>query len=256
MSEAQRILLDRGIGQRELARIAGGSPSTSRDWLTGKLTPSQNKRSAIAAALPYCPVGLWDMKPHGIGMIQSRAAQAATHAASLPQPTAVAAPAVACGAPPRPPAYPAPGSPDQAPRVAQAPAQAVPPPAPPPRPRLPPLESSRAPTRDLDPVAFPPGSAKRSARELLDRVQMWREEAEAERNLDWLAKLIPQESRAIAELARYSGELSASDEDRLTRTTRWSEVVAALQVALRPYPDAAEAASRSLAAFDTTRRGM
>lgn len=252
MSEAQRILLDRGIGQRELARIAGGSPSTSRDWLTGKLTPSQNKRSAIAAALPYCPVGLWDMKPHGIGVIQSRAAQAATHAASLPQPPAVAAPDVACAVPPRPPSYPAPGSPTPAPQAALAPAQA----APPPRPRLPPLESSRAPTRDLDPVAFPPGSAKRSARELLDRVQLWREEAEAERNLDWLTKLIPQESKAIAELARYSGELSASDEDRLTRTTRWAEVMTALGSALRPYPDAAEAASRALAAFDSARRGV
>jgi hypothetical protein len=87
-------------------------------------------------------------------------------------------------------------------------------------------------------------------------VQSWREEAEADRNLDWLAKLIPQESKAIAELARYSGELSASDEDRMTRTTRWSEVVAALRLALRPYPDAAEAAGMALAAFDSTRRGV
>lgn len=108
----------------------------------------------------------------------------------------------------------------------------------------------------LDPNEYPPGSAKRLAREQLDRIQGWRADAEQDRNYDLLIKFGPLESKAIETLAKFSGELSPADEDRLSRTSQFAAVTKALLDALRPFPEACEAAATALTEFSRKQRGI
>jgi hypothetical protein len=199
-SEAQRILVVAGVGQRQLARAAGSSPATSRAWLTGQSKPGQTKRHAIAKEFPDCSPGLWDQPPFSV------------------REEAPAAPA--------------------APAAPESRSQLIPKPS------------------RLDNNEYPPGSAKRLAREQLDRIQEWRAEAEADRNFDLLIKLGPLESKAIGELARYSGELSPADEDRLSRTSQFAAATKALLDVLRPFPEACAAAGEALREFSRKQRGV
>lgn len=72
---------------------------------------------------------------------------------------------------------------------------------------------------------------------------------EGERMAD-VHKLLDQRRKAIVDLARFSGELTATEESKLTETQRWKEVRQGIVEAVSRFPEAAKALIDALEAMD------
>jgi transcriptional regulator with XRE-family HTH domain len=91
-------------------------------------------------------------------------------------------------------------------------------------------------------------SPKEAAQAYLLRIQRMRRTAEAQQSSD-LHKLLDLERRAILDLARFSGELTATDENKLCETRRWKQIRTAIAETLVEWPDAARAVADRLSAI-------
>lgn len=101
---------------------------------------------------------------------------------------------------------------------------------------------------DHDPTASA-GSAKEAARAYLKNVRKMRGAAQAQDRSD-LPKLLELERRAILDLARFSGELTAADENKLCETRKWIALRDGILDALDAFPDALKAVTEKLAALE------
>jgi len=218
VSEAQRLLLDIGAGQRELARICGCSPGSPYGWLHGKTTPKPEQQAAIEKAYPSIQRRLWEIKPHLIGERDARYGLSKKNTAQLERADF--------------------REPERRPANRPTPERVK-------------VEL------ELDPSEYPIGSAKRAAKEQLERCLRLLESAESEGATT--ADLVRVETliqKANGELAKYSGELSANEEDKLTRTNSWLKLRSVILKALNDYPDAELAVIAALEKEEAQRRAL
>ncbi len=92
---------------------------------------------------------------------------------------------------------------------------------------------------EFDPAASGE-SAKDAARAHLKNVRSLRRAAQTQDRSD-LPKWVELERRAVLDLARFSGELTAADENKLCETRQWRTLRDEVLGALEPYPDALRA---------------
>lgn len=64
-----------------------------------------------------------------------------------------------------------------------------------------------------------------------------------------LLRLVDMERKAILDFAKFNGELTAAEENRLTQTKRWASIRGAVAKALAKHPEAARALAASLEAL-------
>lgn len=107
-----------------------------------------------------------------------------------------------------------------------------------PPPRSPPSVESSADEVDKD--------VKTLARDHLAHVRRLREDAAAGGKAGEHIKLLDLERKTIMDLAKFSGELTAADENKLTDTARWKQIRQRIAETLSPYPDAARAVVAAL----------
>lgn len=186
-NEAQRILLELGVGASELAGVAGVTRQAAHGYLRGKKKPSAEVRSRIEAQWPEAKAKLWDVLPR-------RPERAAVQAPEEPSKGAV---------------------------------------------------SSVLPE---SPGGFV--DARSAAKAHLEEVEQMLAEAKAEGRMADVTKLLDQRRKSIVDLARFSGELTATEESKLTETQRWREVRQAIVDAVARFPDAAKALAEALEAVD------
>jgi len=116
-----------------------------------------------------------------------------------------------------------------------------------------PSASAPAPERPpSSPVSAPAPSdgsdkdVRTRAREHLEYVTKLRQAAENGERPGDLIKLLDLERKTIMDLAKFSGELTAADESKLTETNRWKQVRAVLSETLARFPDAAREVAQKL----------
>lgn len=90
-----------------------------------------------------------------------------------------------------------------------------------------------------------PDTAREAALDYLVMVREMRREAQKQQATN-LIRITELERRAILDFAKFNGELTATEESRLTETKRWKEIRSALIQALVQYPDAARAVVEKL----------
>jgi len=88
--------------------------------------------------------------------------------------------------------------------------------------------------------------ARTSAKAHLAEIQRMMRDARKEERVGDVMKLMDLERRAIMDLAKFSGELTATEESKLTETRRWQEIREIIVKAIVPYPDAAKAVMEAL----------
>ncbi len=92
---------------------------------------------------------------------------------------------------------------------------------------------------DPDPLdEFDFVDARTAAKAHLVEVQKMIRDAIFDRRIADVMRLRDLERKAIVDIARFSGELNALDEGKLTSTQRWQEVRGVILKALSPYPEA------------------
>ena len=108
----------------------------------------------------------------------------------------------------------------------------------PPSPTSPPLAPSASEGLEKD--------AKTRAREHLEYVIRLREQAEKDGRVGDLIKILDLERKTILDYAKFSGELTAADESKLTETPTWKRVKARLSSTLAKCPSCARAVAQDL----------
>lgn len=95
-----------------------------------------------------------------------------------------------------------------------------------------------------------PGAGRAAMLAQLRILRQHRRRAERRGDDSGWMRLVDLERKALVEFARLNGELTPTDEARLTSSARWQAIRAAIANALALHPQAAEAVERALAEID------